>query len=157
MCWEFSCRTFVCKKFLESIDTDITTFVQYPDYDYNSSNNENEDSDAGSDSNSDDELLDPYLSNDNNLQNNERGNHTNNEGNNILDDDNTKNFLTNVFYADITLENYNDVGNNQRRINDDELLSDPVNQITTTNAGELAYIDDEESQYSGTFGNIKIS
>ena len=77
---------------MEIIDTDITTFVQYSDYDYNSSNNENEDISTGSDSNSDDELLYPYLSDENNLHINKIDNHNDNEENNILDDDNTDNF-----------------------------------------------------------------
>ena len=82
----------MCKIWLEIIDTDITTFVQYSDYDYNSSNNENEDISTGSDSNSDDELLYPYLSDENNLHINKIDNHNDNEENNILDDDNTDNF-----------------------------------------------------------------
>ena len=57
-----------------------------------SSNNDNEDSDADSDYNSDDELIEPYISDDNYLQMNKRGNHTNNEDNKILDDDNIENF-----------------------------------------------------------------
>ena len=80
------------KGWFENIDTDITTFFQSSDLDYNHSNHENEASNADSDYNSDDELLDPYLSDDNDLQINERGNRTNNEENNILDDDNTDNF-----------------------------------------------------------------
>ena len=77
-CCEFSCRDFMCKWCFENIDTDITNFFQYSDHDKNSSNIKNEASDADSDSNSYDELLEPYISYDNDLPINEIGNHTNN-------------------------------------------------------------------------------
>ena len=61
-----------------------------------------------------------------------------------------------TFDADIPLDDDDDVGNNRRHINNDELLCYLVNQVPTINAGELAYIFDKETQYSGTFGNIKM-
>ena len=89
--------------------------------------------------------MEPYLSDDNDLQVIERGNHTNNEDNNILYDDNIKNFLTITFDADIPLDDDDYFGNNWRHINDDELLSDITNQYPTKKYGELAYIVDEET------------
>ena len=57
---------------------------------------------------------------------------------------------------DINLDDDGNVGNNRRYINDDELLSDHVNQVPATNYGELAYIFYEKTQYCRTFGNITI-
>ena len=92
---------------------------QCPEHDKNSSNNCNKYSDAGSDYNSYDELLEPYILDYNDIHINERGNHTNNEYNFILDDDNIENFLTTTFDSYIPIDEDNDVGNNLRRINDD--------------------------------------
>ena len=61
-----------------------------------------------------------------------------------------------MFDADIPLNDNDDVGNNWRRINDDELLSGLFNKVPTTNAGELSCIVEKETQYGVTFGNIKI-
>ena len=147
----------MCKRYFESIDTDITTFAQSSDDDKNYINTKNEASDIDYDSNSDDKLLDPHLSDDNDLYMNERCNHTNNKDNNILDDDNIEKCLTTNFDADIPLDYNDDVGNNRRNKNYKEFLSDIFNQVTTTNAGELAYIVDEGTQYGGNFENIQIS
>ena len=103
----------MCKRCFENIHTDITTFVQYSNHDNNYSNNENEASGAGSDSNLDDELLETYILDDNDLHMNERGNHTNNEDNNILDDDNTEKFLMMFLNADMPIDEDDDVGNNR--------------------------------------------
>ena len=81
----------MCKRCLKNIDTDITIFVQYLDHDNNYSNNYNQDSNSGYDSNLNDGLLEPYLSDYNDLQINEIGNHNKNEDNKILDDYNIKN------------------------------------------------------------------
>ena len=64
--------------------------------------------------------------------------------------------MTAEFDADIPLDYDDDVSNKRRRINDDKLLSGLVNHVPTTNAGESAYIFDEEIQYGGTFLNIKM-
>ena len=50
---------------------------------------------------------------------NERGNTTNNEDNNILDDNNIENFLTTTVDANMPLYDDYDVGKNSRHINDD--------------------------------------
>ena len=71
---------------------------------------------------------------------NKRVIHTNNEGNNILDDDNIENFLTISFDAYIPLDDDDDAGDNMQHINDDDLLYDLVNQVPTTSTGELTYI-----------------
>ena len=55
--------------------------------------------------------------------------------------------LTTTFYVYIPLDDDNDVGNNRWHINDDELFSDLVNQVTTKSDGELAHIVDEENQW----------
>ena len=67
-------------------------FFHYSYHEYNYINNDNEASDAYYDSNSDGKLLETYLSDKNDLHISGRGNHTNNEDNDILDDDNIKNF-----------------------------------------------------------------
>ena len=77
-CCKISCIAFMCERWFQNIDTDLPTFFQSSDHDKSSSNNENEASDEYSDSNSNDELFDPYLSDDNDLQMNEGCNHTNN-------------------------------------------------------------------------------
>ena len=90
------CRDFMWKRCLENIDTDINCFVQYSDHNKNSSKNENEACDTNSDSNSDDELSEPYISDENDPHMNERGKHTNNEDNNIHGYDNIDIFKRNV-------------------------------------------------------------
>ena len=109
----------MCKRWFENLDTDITNFVQSSDRNKKSINNYNESSDADCDSNSDYELLEPYISDENYPHTIERGNHTNHKNNIILDDDNIENFSTETFDIDITIYDDDDVGNNQRRINDD--------------------------------------
>ena len=101
--------------------------------------------------------MEPYLSDYNDLKINQRSNHTNNEDNNILDDDNIEKILTNFFDADIPLDDDDDVGNNWCSINDDEFLSGLFNKFPTKNSGELSYIVDEETQYCGNFGIIELS
>ena len=60
----------MCKRCFENLDTEITNFFQPSDHDNNSINNDNEASDTYYDSNSYDELLDPYISYENDLQTN---------------------------------------------------------------------------------------
>ena len=61
------------------------------------------------------------------------------------------------FDEGISLDGNDDVGKNWCHIDDYELLSDIFNKVPTKNDGELAYIYDKETQYGGTFVNIKIS
>ena len=56
-----------------------------------------------------------------------------------------------TFEADIPLDDDDYVVTNWRRINDDEVLPDILNQVSTKNSGELSYIVDEETQYGGNF------
>ena len=84
-------------------------------------------------------------------------NHNNNEENNILGSDNIEYLLRITCDADIPLDYDGGVSSSWRHINYDELFSCLVNEVPATNAGELAYIADKETQHGGTFGNIKIS
>ena len=106
------------------------TFVSSPDDDDDS--DYDTDSDSCSDSDSDDELLEPLVLDDkNDLHLDKRSINTNinEEYYNILEENNIEYLLISTYDYDITLDINLDFGN--------DFISD-LNQVPTTNAGELA-------------------
>eukprot|EP00957_Ditylum_brightwellii_P176095 13408921-Ditylum_brightwellii.AAC.1 len=74
-------------------------------------------------------------------------------------DNNMDDFLLSSLEPDLELSEDDDIGNNNyvaSRYNDNN-LDQYVDTIQTISAGEYSMEIDHETEYSGTFGNIKIS
>ena len=71
--------------------------------------------------------------------------------------DNFEVFLMSWCDPDIDLDGNHDIGNENKQGATNDDIANLVNVIPTTNAGEFASPIEEETQYGGTFGNIKIS
>eukprot|EP00957_Ditylum_brightwellii_P010028 756694-Ditylum_brightwellii.AAC.1 len=81
-------------------------------------------------------------------------------GNSLDDaDDNMDDFLLSSLDSDLELAEDDDIGNNNYVASRDNgnNLDQYVDIIQTTNAGEYYMEIGHETEYSGTFGNIKIS
>ena len=74
-------------------------------------------------------------------------------------DDNMNDFVLTSLDPDIDFDEGEDIGNNNncRATFDEDDIDNIVNTLPTTNAGDLAFPIDHETEYSGTFGNIKIA
>ena len=74
-------------------------------------------------------------------------------------DDNMNNFVLTSLDPDVDFDEGEDIGNNNncRATFDEDDIDNIVNTLPTTNAGDLAFPIDHETEYSGTFGNIKIA
>ena len=73
-------------------------------------------------------------------------------------DDNMFDFVLSSLDPDIEIEEEEDIGNDYcRAVWDGNDIDNMVDTLTTTNTGDLASTIEHETEYGGTFGNIKIA
>ena len=150
-CCEFECKVYLCKKCFEDCDETISTFISLYDEELGVMNDDHDEEEVFIEEEHVEEDGDHLLNevdDEDDLQ--LLVNENVNGDNNILDREQFGDYLTSTADEDIPLLT-NDVDDNEGNN-----FLDYVESFPTTNAGELAYEVDQQTEYGGTLRDIVV-